>query len=96
MIYYTFDRAVQKSYYFYQSSWAEQRCVCCGFWRNVFLYTLECVTTDGVVALIFHPGDDARPAPFRTGGQKYSGSNNSVSGVSTAQALGALQACSGS
>ena len=57
---------------------------------------LECVTPDGAVALIFHPGDDARPVPFRIGGQRYSSSNNSVSGVNTAHALGALQGCSGS
>lgn len=69
MIYYTFDRAVLKSYNLYQSTLAEQRRICYGLCRNLLIYLLECGASDEQAALIFWPGDYRRVA-FRTDGQR--------------------------
>lgn len=53
MIYYTFDRAILKSYNLYQSSLAEQRCICYGFCGNLLISMPECVTTEGASCFNF-------------------------------------------
>lgn len=56
MIYYPFDRAVLKSYNLYESFFAAQRCICYGFWRNLLIYMLKCVTVDGAGCFHFPLG----------------------------------------